>query len=90
MQAPVPNPVPHGSIERTEERQVDESHGSPTSHEFNGRSCPGCSCDGCEQTLGGKGGKYCRTCYRESGHTLCRSCHAHRQPKGATPSWCGV
>ena len=95
MQAPVSNPVPTPCIERearvNREQvacQVGETADSPNSegdaagvscHKFRGQSCPGCVCDGCEQTLGGNKGKYCSACYRESGNTFCRSCHGRRQ-----------
>ena len=54
-------------------------HVPATKHTFVGRSCPGCTCNDCEITLGGKSGKACATCYREMGLTFCQTCHRKRQ-----------
>ena len=51
-----------------------------TRHQFKGGSCPGCACNDCDITLGGKKGKYCTDCYKEAGLTFCRKCHDKRQP----------
>jgi len=48
-------------------------------HVFSGASCPGVACDSCNTLLGGRRGKYCRTCFKESGCTLCNACHSSRQ-----------
>ena len=48
-------------------------------HGFSGASCPGVACDSCNTLLGGRGGKYCRPCFKESGCTLCNVCHSSRQ-----------
>ena len=48
-------------------------------HEFVGGCSPGCVCNGCTVTLGGRR-KYCTTCYKDSGLTFCKRCHNKRQP----------
>ena len=48
-------------------------------HMFAGGSCPGCTCNDCDVTLGGKQGKYCVSCYKEAGFTFCQACHAKWQ-----------
>lgn len=54
-----------------------------TAHPFFGRSCPGCACNDCQKTLGGKQGKFCVSCYRETGLTFCKECHTKRQGTAA-------
>ena len=48
-------------------------------HNFAGKCCPGCACNDCMVTLGGNRGKYCITCYKDSGLTFCKHCHDKRQ-----------